>query len=555
MKNSLHFWKVSIALVCLLLPLSGSGLFAVDKAWIGTVSNDWNHPDNWSPVGVPLAADDVNFFLNAVTDTIVVPSGFVAVAKSFEVYLYSGSHLNFHVVSGGILSLNGVGTRAHGFTVRVYSGSTADIQIDGELKVENFESRNIYLYNQSNDAINFTNTGLVEVKDCGSYGMHIDVAGGASLGAYNLFDNQGTVEVSDGTQYAIYLSGRSNRPSNFLNQGTLSCLNTNYIVWVNTEGSLTQTVTGTLIGEGIIRKIGNLSLDGALEFGDAPSVISMETGTSEFDLSELVLRPKVEGTAGNGASGGNDYLAVVGNANLGGFEVEVSFEGGFLPSSGDSFDLITVSGTITGSPIFHFPPPPPGLAFSLINGSGVFSMEVVPAGLPVELLTFHASQLGNAVKLGWETASEIQNEGFFVQRSIDALLWESLDFVAGQGNSNTTQTYGYEDRVPGDGRYLYRLQQRDIDGKVSYSPTVEVLVTHALELGLKLYPVPATTTLTVEGVPGSCMLLGALGQVIEVRKVGYEPSTFDVSVLPPGMYYLRIQTEDQGLVQGRWLKQ
>ena len=39
------------------------------KTWLGTAAapNDWTHPDNWSPSGVPANNDDVYFEDNSVS--------------------------------------------------------------------------------------------------------------------------------------------------------------------------------------------------------------------------------------------------------------------------------------------------------------------------------------------------------------------------------------------------------------------------------------------------------------------------------------------------------
>ncbi len=108
------------------------------------------------------------------------------------------------------------------------------------------------------------------------------------------------------------------------------------------------------------------------------------------------------------------------------------------------------------------------------------------APLPVELTSFSASVVGNAVKLNWKTETEVNNYGFEVERKVGSLQstvsnpstdetgYEKIGFVNGSGNSNSPKSYSFEDKVVTAGKYSYRLKQIDNDGKYEYSQIVEV---------------------------------------------------------------------------------
>lgn len=556
MKQLLPHLKAAAALLILAAFTSTTPLTA--KYWVGGTSNNWDDGANWSDGTVPVASDNINFFISSSTVTININSGVAAVAKAFEVLCINSSTLNLNINSGGSLTLDGNGTVAHGFVIKTYSGSSANITVNGDLHVEHFATRNIYLYNQSSAPIQFTNTGTITVVDCGSYGMHIDVNGGAVLGASNTFLNQGTLNISDGSQFAMYISGFSSRPSVFSNEGLYTVEDMNYIAFANSNGTFSQSSSGSTEGGGIIKHIGPVLLDGDIEtFGGDPDEISLEVGgpSSGFDLSTISLDLIVEGTAGKGVSGGNDHINIVGDATLSGATVNITFEGGFVPSPGQSFQFITVSGTTTGSPTFVLPTPPPGAAYSMSNVGGIHTLTVDNSPFPVEFLSIDAVQQRNAALISWQTASETNNDGFVVQRSRDGLVWEALDFVAGSGTTLEVQSYQYLDYSATEGRNLYRLQQWDLDGQMNYSDAVELTLSPTLQSALKIYPVPASTSLTIEGVAGSATLLNGLGQVVTQRLVDGSPQVFDISFLPDGLYYLQIETPDQQIVQGRWMKE
>lgn len=115
---------------------------------------------------------------------------------------------------------------------------------------------------------------------------------------------------------------------------------------------------------------------------------------------------------------------------------------------------------------------------------------VINDPVPVELTTFNAIKNNNIVDLLWNTATEVNNYGFDIERKKDK--WEKIGFVEGHGNSNSPKAYEFKDTVNLAGIYSYRLKQLDIDGQFDYSPEVKVDLTDiikAYEL-MQNYPNP-----------------------------------------------------------------
>jgi hypothetical protein len=93
--------------------------------------------------------------------------------------------------------------------------------------------------------------------------------------------------------------------------------------------------------------------------------------------------------------------------------------------------------------------------------------------LPVEFLGLSAIANNNCIQLDWSTASELNNSGFEVFRSIDGISFEKIAFIDGQGNSTNIQTYDYLDcNIQRGFRYYYQLKQLDFNGEFSYSDIV-----------------------------------------------------------------------------------
>ncbi len=89
--------------------------------------------------------------------------------------------------------------------------------------------------------------------------------------------------------------------------------------------------------------------------------------------------------------------------------------------------------------------------------------------IPVELTTFGARATSRGIDLGWETASEIDNHGFYIERR-DVTQgvedeWSQIGFVKGNGTTTSTSIYDYTDMDVVSGHtYSYKLRQVDRDG-------------------------------------------------------------------------------------------
>ena len=163
--------------------------------------------------------------------------------------------------------------------------------------------------------------------------------------------------------------------------------------------------------------------------------------------------------------------------------------------------------------------------------------------LPVELTSFTASVIGSAVKLSWETATEVNNYGFEVERSkkLDARseTWEKIGFVNGNGNSNSPKSYFYEDNNVKAGKYSYRLKQIDTDGQFEYSKAIEVDLTLPAKFELSQnFPNPFNPTTKLSFVIGQSSLVTL--KVYDV--LGNEVATLVNEELSAGEYEVEFNT-------------
>ncbi len=173
------------------------------------------------------------------------------------------------------------------------------------------------------------------------------------------------------------------------------------------------------------------------------------------------------------------------------------------------------------------------------HGSGLFQLSVPAAVLPIELTSFTGKAVDKTNVLSWETATEINNKGFDIERSADGSRFEKIGFVMGNGTSTKSQSYSFEDNTPLSISY-YRLKQWDNDGRFELSKVIQI--TQKRSVKLTVYPNPVSNILTVETeAKGDYQIINLIGQTVLRGQIS--TPNIDVSALPQGTYMLVVGTE------------
>ena len=247
----------------------------------------------------------------------------------------------------------------------------------------------------------------------------------------------------------------------------------------------------------------------------------------------------------------------------------LSYEGSFTATNG-------VANGLTSTDIGVSETSSTPIGFSLqLNGTGVkysdFTWATAAAqtkgtanttqALPVELTTFSASVSDQSVNLNWETATEVNNYGFEVQRQYQVSSsknqdWENIGFVEGHGNSNSPKYYSYSDKsVEASGKYFYRLKQVDIDGTFEYSDQVEANLgaPNKYELNQN-FPNPFNPMTSIQfNIPQDNQVrlnvFNVLGEKVaellnDNISAGYHSVNFDASHLNSGIYFYKLETNN-----------
>ena len=177
--------------------------------------------------------------------------------------------------------------------------------------------------------------------------------------------------------------------------------------------------------------------------------------------------------------------------------------------------------------------------------------------VPVELVSFTAEAKSGKVVLNWQTATEVNNYGFEVERQVGSMQstvgnWTKIGFVDGHGNSNSPKRYNFTDSNPTGGTtFSYRLKQIDNDGTYEYSDIVEVEFVPTEFVLFQNYPNPFNPTTKIKySIPKesnvTIKVFDILGEEVmtlvnEKQEAGSYDVDFDGSNLVSGIYIYQMQ--------------
>jgi Secretion system C-terminal sorting domain len=167
----------------------------------------------------------------------------------------------------------------------------------------------------------------------------------------------------------------------------------------------------------------------------------------------------------------------------------------------------------------------------------MLTLASASAALPVTWLSFTAEKQGAGALLKWSTATEQNTKDFEVQHSTNAVSWTALGTVDAAGNSNTVRSYTFTHATPFKGNIYnyYRILQRDVDGKSSYSK-IASLIYDEPGADVIVYPNPAKESLTIY-----------LAETQEVRLVNVAGATIWKGTLTAGRNQLNLTRFAKGI--------
>lgn len=187
-----------------------------------------------------------------------------------------------------------------------------------------------------------------------------------------------------------------------------------------------------------------------------------------------------------------------------------------------------------------------GWSVTTVKGLGV------GVSLPVTWLSFTARKtVDDKVQLTWQTAAEVKNDHFEIERSTDGAQFKSIGTVPASKNSNTTQIYSYTDNTVQAGTIWYRIKQVDVDGLFSYSVVVSVqlsdrnlfeVINNPVKDMLNIYLSPAfaqNTSIRIIDISGKELkkIEGIRAGVLSVNVAGLAAGIYIVQCMHNGVSY------------------
>ncbi len=216
-------------------------------------------------------------------------------------------------------------------------------------------------------------------------------------------------------------------------------------------------------------------------------------------------------------------------------ETTLSCEDGDCCGTACSGDVATYAGTGDGT-------------ISPSEGDPGVERPTTSVALPVSLLSFIGAIQNGNVQLTCQTASELDNDYFLIERSLDGVTFEIIAKVAGQGTTTQLRSYSYEDFRTPMGSSFYRMKQVDFDGTTTIYHAIR------MELGVisssKVYPNTAKDHINMQW--GSDLRKGDVtmsimkisGQLIERCLVAPNQNVDRIPLsLSTRLYFLRFEND------------
>lgn len=178
------------------------------------------------------------------------------------------------------------------------------------------------------------------------------------------------------------------------------------------------------------------------------------------------------------------------------------------------------------------------------------------AALPIELLSFSATNHEKQVLLTWETETEINNDYFDIETSIDGINFEVIGTVMGSNTANHKHRYEFTHTTPIKGQNFYRLNQVDLDGKSSYTSIRSVHIKNFKDEGkFTLYPNPVTNELSISSTHNlsnhSIRIYDMAGPLLNTLHYT-SGMKIDVFAFDPGLYFFEIINRTGQIIN--WVK-
>lgn len=186
--------------------------------------------------------------------------------------------------------------------------------------------------------------------------------------------------------------------------------------------------------------------------------------------------------------------------------------------------------------------------------------------LPLRSLSLNASLQGNQVAVKWKTENEIDTKLFYVERSINGRVFQPIVQTAAAGTFSGIKNYSFINditSIAGTEIIYYRIRLINLNGKTGYSNTVAVRLSNTSNI--KLWPTPFADNINISLYSTANMdaiinITDASGKNVSAKKNvivkgNNQLNISNLYLLPPGIYFLKLNTGDKTLFAQQIVKQ
>jgi len=186
-------------------------------------------------------------------------------------------------------------------------------------------------------------------------------------------------------------------------------------------------------------------------------------------------------------------------------------------------------------------------AIMVYQSGNVFAKSLLIGGpLPIKLLSINAS-LDNktGVAINWKVSEDAKSAYYDIQRSYDLRTFTTIGTVHAKGAAASEYIYYDNTAFTGNAKTVfYKLKMVDKDGGAEYSKIVSVS-SNATGTNAIIYPVPSVNYIIIKANGAQYMnseatIYDNAGRLIKTITINSIEQFTDISKLPSGMYYIRL---------------
>lgn len=508
-----------------------------NNSWTGTVSNSWHNAANWT-CGVPTSTTDV--VIGGTNPPFGQPQIFTT-ASARNIDIFGGTN----PIPAGLLTVN----------------TGASLSLFGNLSL-NYGVNGVGNILASNGSVNIAGN----IPQLISTPFHVSLVK-ANISVGNLNIGGSGEKTFDNIKTTINNSFNLSNANVVLND-TLTIASTANIIGGNAS-SYIKTLAGRLIqnGIGLGGRTGSIIFPVGTNNSFNPVVLN-NTGVND-NFSVKVIEGVFDtytGETGNSIFNNNavNKTWFINEQNTGGSNASLTLQwnsldelsgfsnaNSYIARNAGSTWLSSASGAAVGTNPYT----------RTLNSITSFTPFGVASGgtLPVKLIRFTGVLSNGITNLNWVTASELNNKGFELQRSLNGIDFENIGFVKGVVNSNAVNKYEFNDNLSTINHQqstaiYYRLKQVDFDGSFEYSNTIVVKADNANEFGnnVTISPNPFTDGVQInfsqnQNATVKIIIVDALGREVYTKQIqsiiGNNAISIDnLNFLQNGIYFVRLES-------------